>query len=58
MAELVVDHDGLDDAGNGFGAERSDTSGDDGVPSWQVVTQLIVERTNSVRGETSWLCLE
>jgi hypothetical protein len=50
VAKVVIDLDGLDDARDGFGTERSNSSGHNGLPTAtaDVSPQIIVERTDAV----------
>ena len=48
MAKIVVHRDGIDDAGDGFGAEGGDPGSHDGMAVWQVAAQLVIECANAV----------
>ena len=44
VTEIIVDRDGFDDAGNGFGAEGGDTGCDQCRTDAEVLAQFVVER--------------
>ena len=48
MAKVVIDFDGLDDARDCFGAERSGGPGHDRMTLAEILSQLVVERANAV----------
>ena len=48
VAKVVVDFDGLDDARDCFGAERSDARRHDRMTLAEILSQLVVERANAV----------
>jgi hypothetical protein len=50
VAEIVIDRDGLDDAGDGFGPESRDASGHHGMAVGQVLAQLVIERASAFCG--------
>ena len=47
VAKVVVGFDGLDDARDGFGAERSDACRHDRMTLVEILSQLVVERANA-----------
>ena len=51
LTKVIIDSDGLDNSGDGFGPKSSDACSDDSMAIGGDAAQFIIERANALSGE-------